>query len=367
MTPRERYQADLQRDDFTDDPAQALAVDALEDVYRRLLEQPAPQPESWWRRGLLGRKRQPMVGVEGLYLWGGVGRGKTYLMDTFVESLPFEDKQRLHFHRFMQMVHADLKVLPDTPDPLEKVADKFAARARVLCFDEFFVSDITDAMMLGRLLAALFRRGITLVATSNVEPDQLYKDGLQREQFLPVIDLLHQHTRVLHLDSPTDYRLRYLEQAETWHTPLNAETSARLEEEFKRLGMATTPRRHVRIDVNGRSIPALGISEDVIWFDFETLVDGPRSAQDYIEIAREFHTVLLSDVPRLGPDRENDTRRFISMVDEFYDRNVKLIIAAEEEPEYLYRGVRLRFEYERTRSRLEEMQSRAYLARPHRL
>ncbi len=365
MTPKERYQADLQRADFIDDPAQALAMDALEDLYQRLVDQPAP-PLGGWLRGLLGRK-QPVEGVPGLYLWGGVGRGKTYLMDTFFESLPFEYKQRLHFHRFMQMVHADLKVLPDTPDPLEVVADRFAERVRVLCFDEFFVSDITDAMMLGRLLAALFRRGITLVATSNVEPKELYKEGLQRERFLPVIDLLHQHTRVLHLDSATDYRLRYLEQAATWHTPLNAETSARLGEEFERLGMAAEPRRDVRIDVNGRSIPALGIAEDVIWFDFKTLVDGPRSAQDYIEIAREFHTVLLSDVPILTADRENDTRRFISMVDEFYDRNVKLIISAEELPEYLYRGVRLRFEYERTRSRLEEMQSRAYLARPHRL
>ncbi|MCK8516656.1 cell division protein ZapE [Methylonatrum kenyense] len=365
MTPKERYQVDLQRPDFIDDPAQALAVEVLDDLHQRLVQQPTPD-SGGWLRGLLGRK-QPREGVQGLYLWGGVGRGKTYLMDTFFESLPFEHKQRLHFHRFMQMVHADLKVLPDTPDPLEVVAERFAARVRVLCFDEFFVSDITDAMMLGRLLAALFRRGITLVATSNVEPKDLYKDGLQREQFLPVIDLLDKHTRVLHLDSATDYRLRYLEQAETWHTPVNAETSARLAEEFERLGMAAEPKRNVQIDVNGRSIPALGIAEDVIWFDFKTLVDGPRSAQDYIEIAREFHTVLLSDVPVLTAQRENDTRRFISMVDEFYDRNVKLIISADASPQALYQGARLRFEYERTRSRLEEMQSTEYLARPHRL
>ncbi|MEX0730434.1 MAG: cell division protein ZapE [Aquisalimonadaceae bacterium] len=363
MTPWQRYQADLQRPEFVADASQEAAVRALQALYDEVLE--APEPPSLGRLwSLLGRRaeRQP---VRGLYLWGGVGRGKTYLMDTFHEALPFEDKQRMHFHRFMQQVHAQLKTLRDRQNPLTLVAARFAEQARVLCFDEFFVSDIADAMILSGLLEGLFREGVTLVATSNIPPDQLYRDGLQRQRFLPAIRLLNEHTRVLNVDGGTDYRLRYLEQAEIYHSPLDEEAEAILEEEFERLGPEQGEREGA-IEINGRRVAVRGLSDDVVWFDFAAICDGPRGQEDYIEIAREFHTVLIGRVPVLGLELENQARRFISLVDEFYDRNVKLIIAAAEPAERLYQGKRLRFEFQRTVSRLEEMQSHAYLARPHR-
>lgn len=364
MTPWQRYQADLQRPDFVADAAQKNAVQALQELYDTLLE--TPQPSAMVRlRSMLGR--QPAkTPVCGLYLWGGVGRGKTYLMDVFHEVLPFQDKQRLHFHRFMQQVHARLKALRDRQNPLDLVAEQFAAEARVLCFDEFFVSDIADAMILGRLLDGLFREGVTLVATSNIPPDQLYEGGLQRQRFLPAIRLLNDHMRVINLDGGTDYRLRYLEQAEIYYCPLDEESDRLLEEEFRRLGTGRS-HRNAWIDINGRRIPVRGLSDNVVWFDFADICDGPRGQEDYIEIAREFHTVLIGQVPILGTEQENQARRFISLVDEFYDHGVKLVLAAAASPENLYQGKRLQFEFQRTQSRLLEMQSRAYLGQPHRL
>lgn len=363
-TPLERYRADLRRSGFCHDAAQERAVHALDELYRRL---PAESPSA----GIIGRFRRWMGRPvtlrpeKGLYLWGGVGRGKTYLMDMFCDCLPFEAKSRMHFHRFMQRVHGRLGRLRNERDPLELVADDIASGARVLCFDEFFVSDIADAMILGGLLDGLFRRGVTLVATSNIPPDQLYRDGLQRERFLSAIGLLEEHTRVLNVDGGTDHRLRYLKQAEIYHTPLDDAAETTLAEEFRSL-RPDQGQWDTWIDINGRRIPVRALCDDVVWFDFDSICDGPRSQDDYIEIAREFHTVLIGGVPALSASCENAARRFISLVDEFYDRNVKLILAAEEPPEYLYRGTKLRFEFDRTRSRLEEMQSHAYLARPHR-
>lgn len=364
MTPWERYQADLQRPEFVADTAQEKAVATLQSLYEALLEAPR-EPRGLGRlRAMLGRRvdREP---VRGLYLWGGVGRGKTYLMDSFFEALPFSDKRRMHFHRFMQQVHGQLRTLRDRQNPLTLAARQFARDARVLCFDEFFVSDIADAMILSGLLEGMFREGVTLVATSNVPPDALYRDGLQRQRFLPAIELLKRHTRVMNVDGGTDYRLRYLEQAEIYHYPLDARAESVLEEEFGRLG----PERGTRdahIEVNGRRIAVRGLSDDVVWFDFDAICDGPRGQEDYIEIAREFHTVLVGKVPVLDRESENQARRFISLVDEFYDRNVKLIISAAAAPDALYQGERLQFEFQRTLSRLEEMQSHDYLARPHR-
>ncbi|MCC1495242.1 cell division protein ZapE [Alcanivorax sp. 1008] len=359
MTPLAQYQRDLTRPDFHSDAAQARAVDALQDLHRRLLE------DGERRKGLFGKLRKPQSQI-GLYMWGGVGRGKTYLMDVFFESLPFADKERVHFHRFMQYVHREMRARQGEKNPLDGIARDFARRARVLCFDEFFVTDITDAMILATLLGTLFDEGVTLVATSNIVPDQLYRDGLQRARFLPAIALLNQHTKVLNVDGGTDYRLRLLEQAELYHCPLGAGADKFIAERFATLGTEhAVVKEDIDIQIEGRPIRARRVSDDVAWFEFRALCDGPRSQNDYIELAREYHTVLLANVERMGVATDDIARRFINLVDEFYDRSVKLIVTADVPIEDIYAGGRLDFEFARTRSRLLEMQSREYLAKPH--
>ena len=358
MTPLEHYQRDLQRTGFFHDAAQQRAVERLDVLYQRLTALPAG------RTGLFRRRRPDRV--KGLYMWGGVGRGKTYLMDVFFESLPFPEKRRMHFHRFMQHVHQQLRVRQGQKNPLVAIARDFARSTRVLCFDEFFVTDITDAMILATLLDTLIAERVTLVATSNIEPDGLYRDGLQRARFLPAIALLNEHTDVLNVDGGTDYRLRLLEQAELFYCPLGSGAEAFLEERFCTLETEHGNRReNVELHVEGRPIQAHRVSDDVVWFDFPALCDGPRSQNDYIELAREFHTVLLGNVERMDASSDDRARRFINMVDEFYDRGVKLIVTAETPISELYAGGRLDFEFDRTRSRLLEMQSREYLAREH--
>jgi cell division protein ZapE len=357
VNPRQRYESDLARLGFERDPAQERAVAALDELQARLLAAPG---NPLWRR-LLGRSAPP---VKGLYLWGGVGRGKTWLMDCFFDCLPCEDKLRLHFHRFMHEVHARLKRLPDEQDPLAKVADGFRARARVICFDEFFVSDITDAMLLGRLFQHLFARGLTLVATSNLPPDELYKEGLQRERFLPAIRLLKQNTQVLNVDGGTDYRLRHMQGAELFYVPAGMEADAHLAAMFERL-TGHVPAAADALMVNDRPIATRRHADGVAWFAFEALCEGPRSQEDYIEIARGFHTVLLSGVPQFNRDSEDAARRFIALVDEFYDRRVKLAASAAVPLDALYKGRRLAFEFQRARSRLTEMRTKEYLSAPH--
>lgn len=364
-TPLARYRRDLGLPGFVHDDAQAQAVSLLQDLHDRLVAR-QPEPTGLLGKLLPGKKKKP-VPERGLYFWGGVGRGKTYLMDNFFESLPFEDKMRAHFHRFMRRVHDELKDLAGEKNPLEKVADRIAKDARVICFDEFFVSDITDAMILGTLLGHLFERGVSLVTTSNIVPDGLYKDGLQRQRFLPAIALLKEHCLVVNVDGGVDYRLRALEKAEIYHSPLDMAAEDALKSAFHSLVPSVEEiRADANISIEGREIPARFVGEDVVWFDFKALCDGPRSQNDYIEIAREFHAVLLSNVPQLRADMEDQARRFINLVDEFYDRGVKLIISAQAALGDIYIGNRLVFEFERTRSRLLEMQSREYLARPHR-
>jgi cell division protein ZapE len=283
----------------------------------------------------------------------------------FHESLPFERKLRVHFHRFMQRVHAELAELGGEKNPLQSVADRLAREALVICFDEFFVSDIGDAMILGGLMEALFARGVTLVATSNIEPERLYENGLQRQRFLPAIALVQKYTRVVNVDAGIDYRLRTLQRAELYHCPLDAAADVSLRRSFDAL--AVDPGKHwERIQINGRYITVRCLAEDVAWFDFAELCDGPRSQNDYIELARIFHAVLISGVPRFGPDSNDQARRFVNLVDEFYDRNVKLVMAAEVPLLELYGGGSLAFEFQRTQSRLQEMQSHEYLAREHR-
>lgn len=358
LTPRRCYTRDLQRRGFAPDPAQEKLVAALDELYAHL----TTARRTPWRR-VWQRLRNDASRPRGLYIWGEVGRGKTWLMDRFYECLPFPEKQRLHFHHFMRAVHAELKTLRDHEDPLALVAARWAASTRVICFDEFAVSDIADATILGRLLQQLFMRHVTLVATSNVAPDDLYRNGLKRELFLPAIALLKTHLRVMHCDGGHDYRLRQLRQVRLYHTPLDAAATAALEESFASIaGVDGTPQN---LQIEGREIPARRVADGVAWFDFDVICGGPRAAADYIEIARLFHTVIVSGIPALNDDSNDEARRLIALVDEFYDRGVKLIVSAAVSLDQLYRGERLAMEFKRTASRLVEMQSEEYLARAH--
>ncbi|MDX1799622.1 MAG: cell division protein ZapE [Marinobacter sp.] len=363
MTPWERYQQDLKRQDFLRDAAQEDAVRRLQSLYDKLVE-----AESQRNKLMVKFRRKLHKGLEtpikGLYFWGGVGRGKTYLMDTFYESLPFERKMRVHFHRFMQRVHRELKGLKGEKNPLDLVAKKFASEARVICFDEFFVSDIGDAMILATLLDGLFSRGVSLVCTSNIVPDGLYKNGLQRARFLPAIALVNRHTDVVNVDGGVDYRLRSLEQADLFHSPLGEEADRHLQASYDRLAVEAGSHT-LDLKINGRHLQARNHADDVVWFEFSELCDGPRSQNDYIELAREFHAIIISNVPAMGRDMDDQARRFVNMIDEFYDRNVKVIMSAAAPITELYSGGRLSFEFERTESRLLEMQSTEYLQAEH--
>ena len=335
----------------------------LDDLCSRLLARAAEQNTVWARaRRVMGRPAAP---ERGLYIWGGVGRGKTHLVDMFYDSLALERKLRVHFHRFMQRVHSALTQHSGAKNPLEAVADEIADEALVLCFDEFFVSDIGDAMILGGLIDALFRRGVTLVATSNIPPQDLYRDGLQRSRFLPAIALLEQHLTLTQLEAATDYRFRTLQRADLWHVPHDGAASAALSEYFLSLTgqEAGDPKT---VDINQRAVNLLADAPGVAWATFSTLCEEPRSAVDYVEMAREYHTVLIEQIPLLDRDKEDAARRFINLVDEFYDRNVKLIATAVQPPETLYDGSRLRFEFDRTVSRLQEMRTQEYLKAEHR-
>ncbi|MCG9745132.1 cell division protein ZapE [Shewanella sp. Isolate8] len=363
LTPWQHYQADLQRDDFSYDPAQEQAVKALQRVYDELI---AAQQKPTGMAKLLGFLAKPAPSVQGLYLWGGVGRGKTYLMDTFYDALPGERKLRAHFHRFMHQIHLDLDNLKGQRDPLLVIAKRMAERYQVICFDEFFVSDITDAMLLGTLFQALFAEGVALVATSNIIPDELYRNGLQRARFLPAIALINKHCQVLNVDSGIDYRLRTLEQAEIYHYPLDPQADKNLLGYFQQLAPESEVSREA-IDIDGREIAIRQQAQGVLLIDFRDLCDGPRSQRDYMELACLYHTVLLSGVEQMGSQSSGDdiARRFLAMVDEFYERHVKLIISAEVALEEIYTQGLLSFEFRRCRSRLTEMQSHDYLALEH--
>ncbi|NND46739.1 MAG: cell division protein ZapE [Woeseiaceae bacterium] len=362
MNIREAYEESLRREGHVQDSAQLDIVVQLGDLQARLTAS-APRRGSW--RTLFKRRRdEQWPAVRGMYLWGGVGRGKTFLMDLFFETLTIKKKQRMHFHRMMHEVHDRLKALGNVEDPLDRIAADIARDIRVLCFDEFFVSDIGDAMILGRLLDGLFRRGVTLVATSNSKPDDLYEDGLQRQRFLPAIELLNQHTTVVHMDGDTDYRLRLLQKAGTYLFPDDAHALERLSFFFDE-SASSQIRSNQELDVYGRRIRAHKCAKGIAWFRFDDICNGPRSQADYIEIARWYPSVIVSGVPRFDATLENQARRFIALVDEFYDRRVKLILSANADVKSLYQGDQLSFEFERTVSRLIEMQSNEYLALPH--
>jgi len=366
MTASQRYRDAVDSGRIVADPEQERILDIFDALQRRI-ESSADDRQgqfSWLRRLLPGRVAEPAV--QGLYLWGGVGRGKTFLMDLFYESLDEPRKMRTHFHRFMQQVHQGLTRYQGQKNPLESVADDLAKEARVLCFDEFFVIDIGDAMILAGLLRALFARGMVLVTTSNIHPDGLYENGLQRERFLPAIATLKQCTEVVEMDSGTDYRLRSLSQAQLYLSPIDAETQAVLKESFRNLVSDELDwQEDCEVDILKRRIAARLCAGDVIWFDFQELCGGPRSAQDYVELARLFHAILISDVPAMTDQHNDLARRFVNLVDALYDRRVKLIMSAEVEMSSLYQGQVLAFEFQRTYSRLVEMQSTEYLGQRH--
>ncbi|WP_419685888.1 cell division protein ZapE [Serratia marcescens] len=370
LSPLSRYQQALDAGEYQADEVQRRAVTQLDRIYQALLQKPAASAPAGGLRGKLSRllgkgtETAPQRPVQGLYMWGGVGRGKTWLMDMFFHSLPGGRKMRLHFHRFMLRVHEELTELQGRENPLEIVADGFKAETDVLCFDEFFVSDITDAMLLATLLQALFARGITLVATSNIPPDDLYRNGLQRARFLPAIDLINEYCDVMNVDAGIDYRLRTLTQAHLYLTPLNDQTRATLDRMFIKLAGKAGEDAPV-LQINHRPLQAIRSVDGVLAVDFHTLCEEARSQLDYIALSRLYHSVILYNVQVMGPLKENTARRFLALVDEFYERHIKLVIGAEASMFEIYQGVQLKFEFQRCLSRLQEMQSEEYLKLPH--
>jgi cell division protein ZapE len=352
------YEALLSGHGFTADAAQELAADHLQRLYYELLAFKVA------RRGVLRRIFSLFELPRGVYFWGGVGRGKSFLMDCFFEAVPYRRKRRIHFHAFMRDVHCQLNELKGEKDPLLKVADRIADELRLLCFDEFHVSDIADAMILRRLLEALFERGVVFVMTSNYPPDKLYPDGLQRENFLPTIALIKRQLRVVQIDGGIDYRLRTLEQVEIFHHPHDAATEQKMSTYFSAINGSEGTKNEV-LWILGREIPTLRHGHGVVWFDFKTLCGGPRSQNDYLELARDYHSVLLSNIPKMSASMASEARRFTWLVDIFYDHKVKLIATADCAPELLYTEGTQANEFFRTVSRLTEMRSHEYLEMPH--
>lgn len=367
MTPKQKYQQDIDQELVSDDATQRRVLESFDRLQGALVEQSTESSVSASFLDTLLKRDDASGNIKGIYLWGGVGRGKTYLMDLFYECLPFEQKSRTHFHRFMQSVHSQLTELQGQPNPLDSIAKRIAKHSKIVCFDEFFVLDIGDAMLLAGLLKAFFENDITLVTTSNICPDGLYENGLQRASFLPAIELIKENTEVIHMDSVNDYRLRNLRKATLYHFPIDDQTDTTLVKEFYDLAPDKGEiRQQESIEILGRQIETRYYEDDVVWFEFSALCAGPRSAFDYVEIARLFHAIILSEVPQLNEASEDQARRFVSLIDELYDRRVKLIISAQTSIEELYSGEKLTFEFERTRSRLIEMQSLDYLGSQHR-
>jgi cell division protein ZapE len=354
VTVKSAYQAELLARGYTSDPAQLRAVEVLGQCAREWTH--FKEKRSNALKKLINRPDIP----RGVYLYGGVGRGKSFLMDCFYNAVPLRRKTRLHFHEFMREVHRELSGLQGTVNPLDVLAKRISEKHRLICFDEFHVSDITDAMILHRLLAALFDNGVGLVTTSNFKPDELYPNGLHRDRLLPAIALLNQKLTVLNVDNGVDYRRLTMEQLKLYHVPLGEAADRAMQDAFERL--AESQDEDPVLHIEAREIHARRKAGALVWFDFKTLCGGPRSQNDYLEIATQFHTVLLSDVPYMPVRMAAEARRFTWLVDVLYDRRVKLIMSAAVAPEALYTEGPLAHEFPRTISRLNEMQSREFLA-----
>jgi cell division protein ZapE len=352
------HQHQLVRRGFVADDAQLAAIARLQALHDGLVAFKAARSNRF--KKLINRPDVP----RGVWLHGGVGRGKSFLMDSFYETVPVVRKMRIHFHEFMRGVHRELRELRNTADPLDEVARRIARRYRLICFDEFHVSDIADAMILERLLAGLFEHGVVFVITSNYHPDELYPDGLHRDRMLPAIALLKRNLDQVCVDAGIDYRKRAMEQVDAYHTPLGAASDRALRAAFGRLAEAAD--EDPRLTIERREIVARRRAGGVVWFDFKTLCGGPRSQNDYLEIATQFHTVILSDVPRMSAAMSSEARRFTWLIDVFYDQRVKLLMSAECPPDQLYTAGAMAHEFHRTVSRIVEMQSREYLEAPRR-
>jgi cell division protein ZapE len=359
MTPLQRYRADLEREGFCADEQQQRTVVALQALYERL--RTPHDPRAVWRRFWFVRP----LPVKGIYLWGGTGRGKTYLMDCFFDSLTLVEKRRVHFHRFMLEVHEALGCMTRVADPLQAVARQLAARYRVLCVDEFHVTDVADAMLLAGLLNGLFGQRVVLVATSNTALDDLYRDGLQRKRFLPAVELLRTHTVEVELEGVRDFRFGHSCHSGSYRVINGARSEEWLRTRLQEL-VTSHPRAGTALSIAGRTVQARAVADGVAWFEFAELCSRPRSASDYLELAGEFHTLLLQDVPGLNEEMDDAVRRFIHLIDALYDHGVKLVVTAAAFPDQLYAGRRLRQAFQRTVSRLTEMSGTAYLARAHR-
>ena len=359
MSVKQAYESELASRGFQADPAQLRAVDALERCATEWAAYKSQRSNAL--KKLINRPEVP----RGVYMYGGVGRGKSFLMDCFYNAVPIQRKTRLHFHEFMREVHRELRELQGIVNPLDELGKRISKRYKLICFDEFHVADITDAMILHRLLVALFENGVGFVTTSNFKPDDLYPDGLHRDRILPAIALLNERLEVLSVDNGTDYRRRTLEQVRRYLTPNGPEADHEMSAAFDQL--AETADEDPVLHIESREIRARRKAGGVVWFDFRSLCGGPRSQNDYLEIATQFHTVLLSDVPEMAVSRASEARRFTWLVDVFYDRRVKLIMSAEVPPEALYTEGPLAHEFPRTASRLNEMQSAEFLALDRRL
>jgi cell division protein ZapE len=359
MNVTEYYENELQTRGYTSDTAQLSAVERLQRCYDEWVAYKARRSNAF--KKLIVHPDIP----RGVYMWGGVGRGKSFLMDSFFKVVPVQRKTRLHFHEFMREVHRELEELKGQADPLDELARRVAKRYRLICFDEFHVSDIADAMILYRLLDRLFGAGVQFVMTSNYDPDLLYPDGLHRDRLLPAIELIKSKLDVINVDAGTDYRQRTLSEVTAYHTPLGADADKALRADFAKL--AAVPDESPILRIEKREIKALRKADGVVWFDFATLCGGPRSQNDYLELASRFHAVILSEVPRMSPRNASEARRFTWLIDVFYDHKVKLLMSAAVPAEELYVEGPMANEFARTVSRIVEMQSKEYLESQRRL
>jgi len=352
------YREALARRGFASDDSQYAAVQRLQRLYEQWAAYKSKRSTAL--RRLVVKPSLP----RGAYLWGGVGRGKSFLMDSFYLTVPLVRKRRVHFHHFMRDVHREMENLKGREDPLDAVAWRIAKRYRLICFDEFHVNDIADAMILGRLLERTMDRGVVYCMTSNYHPDHLYRHGLKRDRFLPTIALLKDRLEVVHVESGVDYRKRVMEHVEIYHAPLGPDADRALAEAFAQI--KDVEEEHHELDVEGRVIPYVRRAGGVVWFEFSTLCGGPRSQLDYLDLAQRFHTVVLSNVPRMGPANADEARRFTLLVDVFYEAKVKLVVSAAAPEDDLYTEGVLAHEFQRTASRLAEMRSKEYLAQSRR-
>ncbi|MCK5394938.1 MAG: AFG1 family ATPase [Gammaproteobacteria bacterium] len=368
MSLTEHYKSALQQPDMVHDDVQEQAIILLETLTTALTTNDE-NPLLTFLRHLSPFTEHQKKPLKGLYLWGNVGRGKTWLMNLFYEELPVKEKSRIHFHHFMLEIHEQLAQLNKRKgrkqkNPLRYIAKQLARHNKVLCIDEFIVTNITDAMILSELLHALFKHQVCLIATSNRVPDDLYLNGLQRERFLPAIELIKSHTEVFHLDGGIDHRTSLLEQSDVYYFPIEADTDQQMSLRMQELAITPVVENKM-LNILNREIKTIKCSDEIVWFDFEVICSAPRAAQDYIELAQQFNTVILSNISVMDEYSDDKTRRFIYLIDELYDRNVKLIASAEAEPENLYQGRMLEFAFHRTSSRLIEMRSHQYLSQTH--